>query len=152
MDIETFWDVTNGRGDWRMGENGQLLAEHDLKTAALISLFTWRRAKSDDVLPEKGMSRKGCWIDATSSQPMGSRLWLLQREKQETEVVERAKEYAEESLKWLVGDGVCEAVEVICEIVAQGVLGMHVIFTRDPNTTVKFQFEFAWANLKVIKG
>lgn len=152
MDIETFWDAANGRGDWRMSPSGQLLADHDLKTAALISLFTWRRAKADDVLPEPNATRKGCWIDAISGRAMGSRLWLLQREKQLQEVVERAREYAEESLDWLVDDGVCESVEVVCEIVATGVLGMQVIFTRDLNTTVKFQFEFAWSNLQIIKG
>lgn len=152
MDIETFWDVTNGRGDWRIGANGQLEDGHDLKSAALISLFTWRRAHDDDVLPEPNSTRKGCWIDALSGRPLGSRLWLLRREKQTREVVARAREYAEEALAWLVEDGVCLEVEVVTEIVSDGVLGIHVVFKRDPNTKVKFQFAFAWENLQIVKA
>jgi phage gp46-like protein len=152
MDIETFWNGLAGQGDWRMGASGQIDGQHDLKTAALISLFTWRRARPDDVLPDKSMGRKGCWIDAVQGREMGSRLWLLQREKQTRAVVQRAKEYAEEALAWLVEDGVCSSIEVVTEISAPGVLGMQVTFHRDNAVSVKFQFDFAWQNLQLLKG
>ncbi|TCS37493.1 phage gp46-like protein [Paucimonas lemoignei] len=152
MDIETFWDPVNARGDWRLASGGLLSGAHDLKTAALISLFTWRRARPDDVLPDPSMRRKGCWIDAITRREMGSRLWLLQREKQTRVVVLRAKEYAEEALAWLVEDGVCSSVEVVAEITAPGVLGLQCIFMRDNKPTMKFQFDFAWSNLQLVKS
>lgn len=152
MDIETFWDAANGRGDWRVVSGGLLAGEHDLKTAVLISLFTWRRARPDDILPDPGMQRKGCWMDAISSRPMGSRLWLLQREKQTRVVVQRAKEYAEESLAWLVETGVCKRVEVMTEISGPGILGMQCTFVRGRTADVKFQFDFAWSNLQLVKS
>ncbi len=152
MDIETFWDGANLRGDWRIGSSGQLTAEHDLKTAALISLFTWRRARADDILPDPGMSLKGCWMDALNARQMGSRLWLLQREKQTRVVVLRAKEYAQEALAWLVEDGVCMSIEVQAEISAPGVLGLQCTFIRDRTPNLKFQFDFAWSNLQLVKS
>lgn len=150
MDIETFWSPIGFQADWAFGEGGLLSAAHDLKTAALISLFTWRRARADDVLPDPSMSRKGCWIDAVTGREMGSRLWLLQREKQTQQVVLRAKEYAEEALAWLVEDGVCLNVEVVAEISAPGVLGLQCIFVRENSPKLKFQYEFAWANLQLV--
>lgn len=152
MDIETFWDGLASRGDWSLASTGQVDDQHDLKTAALISLFTWRRAHPDDVLPDPRMGRKGCWIDALQGRQMGSRLWLLQREKQTRAVVLRAKEYAEESLQWLLDDGVCKSITVITEISAPGVLGMQVTFERDNAVNLKFQFDFAWQNLQLVKA
>ena len=35
-----------------------------LVRAVIISLFTWRRAHDDDVLPNAGMSRMGWWGDS----------------------------------------------------------------------------------------
>jgi len=151
MDIETFWDVANGRGDWRLRDDGELGAEHDLKTAAILSLFTWRRARSDDVLPDMNGRPMGCWMDVLRGRPLGSRLWLLRREKQMQEVVARAKEYAEEALAWLVEDGVCTSIEVETATVAQGVLGIRAAFIRPSGQIVRFQYQFAWANLQLIK-
>jgi phage gp46-like protein len=152
MDIETFWDPANCRGDWQLGAGGLLSAAHDLKTAALQSLFTWRRARADDALPDPSMHRKGCWIDALNRRDMGSRLWLLQREKQTRVVVLRAQEYAEEALAWLVEDGVCQSIQVITEISAPGMLGLKCVFVREHKATLKFQFEFAWSNLQLVKN
>lgn len=152
MDIQTFWDAAGVRGDWRLAPAGQLSAGQDLKTAAMISLFTWRRARADDVLPDASAGRKGWWGDAITRRPIGSRLWLLQREKQTRVVVQRAKEYAEEALAWLVEDGVCKSVEVVAEISAPGVLGLQCTFIRDRKPNLKFQFDFAWSNLQLVNS
>lgn len=150
MDIQTFWDAAGARGDWRLAAAGQLSAGQDLKTAALISLFTWRRARTDDLLPDETGGRKGWWGDAMTRRPIGSRLWLLQREKQTRIVVQRAKEYADEALAWLVEDKVCTRVEVITEVSAPGVLGLQCTFVRERKPNLKFQFDFAWNNLQLV--
>jgi len=41
---------------------------------------------------------------------------------------------------------------VVTEISAPGVLGMQVTFHRDNAVSVKFQFDFAWQNLQLLKG
>jgi len=94
-------------------------ATDPLVRAVVISLFTWRRANPDDDLPAD--LRMGWWGDSFPAVPgdrIGSRLWLLSRAKLLPETLARAKEYAEEALRWLVEDGVAARVEV--EVERQG--------------------------------
>lgn len=77
-------------------------------------------------------------------------MWLLSREKQTTEVVRLAQEYAEEALAWLVEDGVCKSVDVVSEIVRPGMLGLRCRFTRPDASQVAFKFDFAWQNLSTM--
>lgn len=168
MDIETFFDSEKLRGDYLLmpsnagldlhmvagdvsgspltasGAGAPLQNEHDLKTAVLISLFTDRRANEDDALPDFRGSKGGWWADALNNQKIGSRLWLLHREKQLNQVVLRAKEYAEEALQWLLDDGVVEQIIVTAEITRSGVLGLHIAISKTKRQTADFKFEFAW--------
>lgn len=51
-----------------------------LRRAVTISLFSWRRAASDDALDDA--DRQGWWGDCAPSEAgdqIGSRLWLLRR-------------------------------------------------------------------------
>lgn len=76
-------------------EAGDLVAENTLRTAVILSLFLDRRADDDDVLPNGSNDRRGWWADTVapmteygiggglaSGDRIGSRLWLLSREKQ----------------------------------------------------------------------
>ena len=106
-------------------EAGDLSPESTLRTAVILSLFLDRRANDDDVIPDGSTNRRGWWADtiapmtsygigggAESEDRIGSRLWLLSREKQLSSVLEKAKFYAEEALAWLVEDGEATAVSV----------------------------------------
>ena len=64
---------------------------------------------ADTVAP---MTDYGIGGGSASGDHIGSRLWLLSREKQLAGVLERARHYAEEALTWLVEDGVATAVQV----------------------------------------
>ena len=132
-------------GDWQVLAPG--LAEDDgLETAVIISLFTDRRAEGDDELPA-GDDRRGWWGDALAEvegDRIGSRLWLLSREKQLPSVVARAREYALEALQWLLEDGVASTVDVTAEIVRQGVLGLSVEIRRPDQPAVRYRFEQFW--------
>lgn len=84
-----------------------------LTRAVLISLFTWRRARPDDRLPDD--RRHGWWGDTyatVNGDRIGSRLWLLTREKLTQETINRAREYAEEALAWMRADGVAARISV----------------------------------------
>src|SRR4051812_9735222 len=87
--------------------------ETDLHRAITISLFTWRLAQADDV--PRGTARLGWWGDTfptVANDRIGSRLWLLAREKLTSHTQQRAVEYAREALTWLTQDGHARAVEV----------------------------------------
>jgi len=101
--------------------NGQVVSldmasREPLVRAVLISLFTWRRARPDDVLP--GTERMGWWGDTYATvrnDRIGSRLWLLSRAKILNDTPAKAKEYALEALQWLVDDGVASRVDAQAE-------------------------------------
>lgn len=63
---------------------------------------------------------------AAAHDRIGSRLWLLGREKQLAEVVRRAKDYAEEALAWLIDDGVARRVSVTPSVPRQGWLWLEI--------------------------
>jgi phage gp46-like protein len=142
-DFLTVWKGYSG--DWQLIGPG--LAEDDgLITSVIISLFTDRRAEEDDALPD-GSDRRGWWGDIYSDlegDRIGSRLWLLAREKQLPEVLVKAREYAVEALQWLIDDGVAAAVKVETEIVRQGVLGFAVEIVRHNRPPVRYRFEQFW--------
>lgn len=152
-DIETFIanDGLGSRFDLRLA-GGALAADHDIKTAVLISLFTDRRAEADDVLPDAAASRRGWWGDALNTRRIGSRLWLLAREKQLREVLNRAREYADEALAWLVEEGVARRVVVTAEIVRTGWLGLAVEVARERSAPARFRYEFAWQGAITVRS
>lgn len=123
----------------------------DLPRAVLISLFTWRRANPDDELPST--NKFGWWGDTypqSTNDRIGSRLWLLSREKLTTETVLRAKEYAEESLQWLIDDGVAAAVQVQAERQELDRLALGVKIVRGDGTSLNIRFSSVWDYLNGI--
>lgn len=145
-DIRTNYDPATMAFDWAIAGAG--LAEDDgLETAVLLSLFTDRRAEADDVLAGASDDRRGWWADQTldvAGDKIGSRLWLLAREKQTNAVLVRAQEYAEEALAWLVQDGFARSVAVTAEIVRSGLLGLTVEIARSDKPAAKYRFETFW--------
>lgn len=116
---------------------GDLMTDDSLLTAVVVSLFTDRQAEPGDELPAGGTDRKGWWADATlpataagGRDKIGSRLWLLGREKQLPAVLARAQAYAEEALAWLVEGGHVQAVSVSASAPARGVLLLSVRLRR----------------------
>ena len=88
----------------------------ELAQAVLISLFSWRKSAADDgpVAPY----RQGWWGDTFAQETgerIGSRLWLLQRQKMLPQMLRRAEAYAKEALKWLTEDAVVARIEVTAE-------------------------------------
>jgi len=152
-DIRIIWDSGLQEGDFNFETGNQDLETDDsLETAVVISLFTDRRAKIDDELPDpNNPDRRGWWGDLVSpvveGDQIGSRLWLLNREKTLETVLVRAKEYAEESLKWLLEDGV--AVKVVAETERQGLVGndrlaLKVEIYKIDGTNEAYNFEAQW--------
>jgi phage gp46-like protein len=96
-------------GDFDLAVEGRDLVGDPGPAAPLtVSLFTDRLARIDDPLPEylpgRKSDRRGWWGDAEGdhwADPIGSRLWLLHREKELLETVARAKEYVREALAWI---------------------------------------------------
>lgn len=125
-----------------------------LVRAVIISLFTWRRANPDDVLPGIGsdQQRMGWWGDTFPVVPndrIGSRLWLLSRAKLTAQTVLLAKEYAEEALAWMLADKVAGSVEVESERIGLTTLALLCRITKPDGRLLDIRFTNVWGFLNV---
>lgn len=110
--------------------NGDLARDEGLRTAVVLSLFLDRRAENDDAL--EGGDVRGSWMDQYlehGNDRLGSRLWLLAREKETAATLARARSYCEEALAWMLEDGIARAIETEAEWVRSGMLGLRVTIT-----------------------
>lgn len=142
MDIALRYDPDNMQFDLAIS-GGDLAVDETLQTAVMLSLFTDRRALDADELPDGTTDRRGWWADAYRDRKHGSRLWLLGREKELESVLRRAQEYAEEALRWMVEDGICDRVRVEARHVRGEVLGLEVQIFRGEEV-IDWQFQYAW--------
>lgn len=131
-------------GDHAIDAKGDLATDAELAAAVIVSLFTDARALPDDILPDGSGDRRGWWGDTrppVSGDAIGSRLWLLAREKQLSSVLARAKTYAEEALAWLIEDGVAAKVQVETSWLKDrsGWLAIAVSVERPDKTMVRFE-------------
>lgn len=140
-DIKTVWEPDKLLGDWQTGGGG-LLEGDDLETAILISLFTDRLARSDDAID--GDDRRGWWGDTGSEYPIGSRLWLLRREKLTTKVALKAEDYANEALAWLVDDGVVTVISTNAQIVFPNRLNLIINYQQPDKAQASVKFSWVW--------
>lgn len=148
-DVRTVWDPFGLAGDWLFAPP-DLVTGRDLETAAIISLFTDRLANPDDQLPDPhDADRRGWWADYGADYPIGSRIWLISREKETEDVRQRAEEYCREALQWMLDDDVADTVEVTAawNPRAPGRLDVDVTITRARNQLLKRHFSWAWGQL-----
>lgn len=119
--------------------------ESALTRAVLISLFTWRRAATDDPVDDEELF--GWWGDsypAITADLIGSRLWLLRRVKL-TEATQRDAEfYADEALRWLLDDGHVIAIEITSEKHDINRLNLIVILTVPGGDRIEIKPISSW--------
>ncbi|MDH7971793.1 phage GP46 family protein [Sphingomonas sp. AR_OL41] len=133
-------------------QGGALASDDGLMTAIVISLFTHARARADDVLPQDGADLRGWWGDignADANDGIGSRLWLLVREKLLPTTALKARDICREALAWLVDDGVVRSVDVETAILPlspanpTGALAIGVSISR-PDGPSRERYDFVW--------
>ena len=142
----------NGLIDLDLGDGGASI-DDGLYTAVIVSLFSDRRAEPGDVLPDGTDDRRGWWGDIypdVDGDRIGSRLWLLAREKQTPAVIRRAEGYAREALQWLIDDGIAGRVDVAGSNPADSVLALSVSIFRPTGERVDFKFDHLWEAIHAI--
>ncbi|MBQ8465709.1 MAG: phage GP46 family protein [Alphaproteobacteria bacterium] len=114
-DIALYFNNSIGEYDCKVA-NGDLIGANPLDTAVIISLLTWARADADEV--DEGAARFGWWgdkIDQESAASMGSKLYLLKREKITDETLAKAEDYIRQALQWMIDDSVVSEIEINLE-------------------------------------
>lgn len=129
-------------GKFTLGlENGDLVKDDGLETAVIISLFTDKRAK-DDELPAGEETKRGWWADMfpeVDQDQIGSKLWLLQRSKRVNETLRKFEDYTREALNWLIEDGVAGSIEVSASYDENKWLVCDLDIIRPKGNTSRFQ-------------
>jgi len=143
-DITIQWDSAVSRGDWILAD-GDLLTGSDLVTSMLLSLFTDAMAAPDDVIPDGTGDPRGWWGDQFEPDaPIGSKLWLLDREKQTQQTLNRAYDYIAEALQWLIDDGVVGRFDIQVQWVRASFLGAQVM-AYAPSGAPLYTGQYLWA-------
>jgi phage gp46-like protein len=128
------------------GVESSLLAEtNPLVRAVIMSLFTWRRAEPDDVVEDTKWGWWGDNVSAVENDRIGSRLWLIAREKLTQSVMNRAVQYAEEALAWFVDDGVATRVTVTAQRIQINGMGLTVTIYRVNQPPLELRFSDVWS-------
>ncbi|MGN8030874.1 phage GP46 family protein [Pseudomonas sp. 22189] len=119
--------------------------ESALTRAVLISLFTWRRALTDDHVDDEELF--GWWGDSypdIADDRIGSRLWLLRRVKLTDATQRDAEFYANEALRWLLDDGHAIAIEITSQKADISRLNLTVILTVPGGDRVEIKPISSW--------
>lgn len=140
-DISTLYEPQSIHCDWQV-QMGDLTSGDDLQTAILISLFTDRLTNSDDDL-DNSSDRRGWWGDINAQYKIGSRFWLLRRQKLTLKVAQKAEQYAKEALFWLVDDGVVQSIQIEATIRQPDRLYLTITFQR-PDRDSKEMLRYYW--------
>jgi phage gp46-like protein len=145
MDIELFNGCNPGDAADVLVACGGLSTGNELTTAVLISLFTDGRANGDDTIPD-GSDSRGWWADALDGKRIGSRLWLLERARDLPETYRLAEDYANESLQWLLADGIASKITVKAHATdnCKGELDFTVKIEKPDNKSLAWKFRYAW--------
>ena len=144
MDIALAFE--NNFNNFDIQLNGaDLLVNHDLLTSVIMSLYCYRRAAPDDLID--GSNPQGWWGDsyaAVQGYQLGSRLWLLSRQKNTQNNANLARQYCLEALQWLIDDQVASSVQVETEIIDYFTLAIGVTINK-PTSVSNFKFNYVWS-------
>lgn len=113
--------------------------------AVTISLYTWRRAETDDPIDDE--ERFGWWGDSypeIADDRIGSRLYLLRRVKLTAQTQRDAEAYAREALQWLLDDGQVTAIEIASEKVDINRLNLIPTLTVASGARLEIKQTSAW--------
>lgn len=131
------WDNERGAARLMKTDEGALDVDQSLETIVLLALFTDAEATPEEIAAADLDQQRGWWADAdTVREPgvgrMGSKLWLLSREKTRLATLRRAEGYVLDSLLWLKDQGIASSISVVASRPRPGWLGLEIVITR-PN-------------------
>ena len=126
---------------------GDLIRGNDLGNAITMCLFTDRRARKDDIIPD-GTDPRGWWGHALDGVEFGSRLWLLERARDVPLTYQQADEYAVEALAVLKSYGVAKKIDVKADVDSscgcKNTLALRIQITQPDAKTLAWRYRYTW--------
>lgn len=142
--------------DWLLTPLGTLDDTQELATAVIMALGTDRLAGATDILPDPDSTdRKGWWGDLDAEDiwdgwPIGSRLWLLRRDKitdaaaSQGSTLARVESYIREALQPFVTKKIASRIDVTAQRNGRDRIDAQVIVYRGPKTAIDLRFQILW--------
>lgn len=150
---------TEVSADWLLLDNGTLDDTEALATAVIVALGTDRLALPEDLLPDPDSTdRRGWWGDLEAAPiwagwPIGSRLWLLKREKitevdaQRGSTLIRVQFYIEEALQPFIDMRIISDMQVIVSRIDKQRIDAFIRLYRGPLTAVELSYQILWQDI-----
>jgi phage gp46-like protein len=153
-DLKINWNYELLFGDLGI-KNGDLITDEGLETAVIISLFTDKRAADDDLLlDDRYKERRGWWGDLINPEvegdEIGSKLWLLDREKTTKSSLQKTDQYIKDALQWMLEDGVITKVETQVERqgnIGNDILAMQVTIYKADGREIALNYSYQWESV-----
>jgi len=142
--------------DWALLGDGTLDDTQALATAVVVALGTDRRAEPGDVLPDPDdTNRRGWWGDLDAEEvwdgwPIGTRLWLLQREAilgpaaQRGATVVRVENYIREAIQPFLDRRIGSRMDVVARRVDKQRIDALVRIYRGPELEIELRYSILW--------
>lgn len=130
-DTRGIYDVQIDGADFKSAEG--------FESAIAASYFTDSRAPAVQV--QEAQKRRG-WVGniltAIQSRELGGLLWILDQARITDDTLNFAKSFAQDSLQWLIEDGIARSVQV--SVVRNGVRGITILtdITTIENTVLRY--------------
>lgn len=135
--IKLGWDNTVGAGRLQVDPvTGALAVDRSLVSVVALCLFTNVEATAEEIATAGLDQQEGWWAEADSLREqgrprMGSKLWLLKREKTIAATLRRGEGYVRDALRWLIDQKIAADIGVRMTLLRPGgVVGLEVTITR----------------------
>src|SRR5215831_17506925 len=145
--------------DWALRSDGTLDDTQALCTAVVVALGTDRLAETSDILPDPDSTdRRGWWGDLDAEAiwdgwPIGSRLWLLQREKivgpgaQQGATVVRVENYIREAIQPFIDRRIGSSFDVWVNRVDRQRIDALIRIYRGPALEIELRYQVLWSGI-----
>jgi phage gp46-like protein len=136
--------------------DGTLDATQELATAVIVALGTDRLADPGDILPDPDdTDRRGWWADYQAAEiwngwPIGSRLWLLKRDKIEGPgsrrgaTTVRVEQYIREALQPFIDRRIATSLDVVATRVGKQEIDALIRIYRGPLLEIELRYAVLW--------
>lgn len=123
--------------------NGEFTIEEGLETAVLMSIYTDRRADNDEELDDIN-DQRGWWGDQFEDDEIGSKRWLLYRQKITSNTLALLRQYDRDALKWMIDDNVVKDIKVTVERYDRITVAEEIQLYYANDESVAFKFKTTW--------
>ena len=145
--------------DWLLLNDGTLDSKEALATAVIVALGTDRLAERTDLLPDPDSTdRRGWWGDLDAEViwggwPIGTRLWLLKRDKitgagsARGSTLTRVDAYIREAIQPFIDQRIASRMDVSVERVGLERIQALIQLYRGPELAVDLRYQVLWAGI-----